>query len=238
MCGYARRHISNKDLNDFVETIGLMAKFQNRPDQDEPLLEHFYPAFGGAASQQIKGMIIQEGDQVKTVDATWWFDCAEIDGNLAVNNARTTFNARNLASPYWKGAIRHHRGIAVVTAIGEGKSVNGKNKHYFVQGDTPLLLGTVYRSFPNGLYSTAVITRDSHPRFEPYHDKAFPLFLPPDVEFLKLWLGEEPETHPSIAHLLDNPQIFNDLKITPVKTFKDAMATGQTEFLEPDELAI
>lgn len=237
MCGYARRHISNKDLNEFVKTLELMVQFRNRPDQESPVLEHFYPAFGGAAGKQFKGLIIREGDQLKAVDATWWFDCEENDGDLIVNNKRTTFNARNLASPYWKGAIRYHRAIAVVTAIGEGKEINGKNRHFFVEGETPLLMGAVYRTFPNNLYSTAIITRDSHARFEAYHDKAFPLFLPPEAEFLKLWLSDAPETDPAIADLLSRPKIFNRLRITPVKTFKDAIATGETEFLEQDDLA-
>lgn len=237
MCGYTRRHISNKDLNEFVKTLDLMVTFQNRPEQDEPLLEHFRPAFGGAAHNQIKGLIIQEESKLKTVDATWWFDCTESDGALVVNNNRTTFNARNLASPYWKGAIRHHRGIAVVTAIGEGKMIDSKNRHFFVEGETPLLMGAVYRPYPKSLYSTAIITRDAHLRFDKYHDKAFPLFLPPDPQFLKLWLSDAPETEPGIADLLANPKIFNRLKITPVKTFKDAVATGETEFLEPDDIA-
>ena len=171
-----------------------------------------------------------------TVDATWWFDCHEVEGELVVNNKRTTFNARNLSSPYWKGAIRHHRGITLVTAIGEGKEIDGKNRHFFVEGKSPILLGTVYRKFPCGLYSTAVITRDAHLRFEPYHDKAFPLMLPPDPQFLRLWLGTEPETHPEIAQLLENPKIFTTLK-TPVKTFKDAKPLGDTVELDRDDIA-
>jgi putative SOS response-associated peptidase YedK len=235
MCGYARRHISNRDLNKFMEFVKLMDIHHSSPPGEE--LQHFYPAFGGAASRQIKSMIIQEDGKLKSVDATWWFDCQEVDGDLIVNNKRTTFNARNLTSPYWKGAIRHNRGIAIVTAIGEGKVIGKKNHQYFVEGEEPLLLGTVYRRFPNGHYSTAVITRDAHARFEDYHDKAFPLMLPPDPEFLALWLGEEPETHPAIAHLLENPRIFTGLKITPVKTFKDAVPVGETIHLEPDDIA-
>lgn len=237
MCGYTRRHISNKALNEFVRQLDLFVNFRDRPEQDEPYLQHFRPAFGGAAHNQIKDLIIQDGGQVKAVDATWWYECAPDEGTLAVNNTRTTFNARNLGSPYWKSAIRRHRGIALVTAIGEGKMISGKNRHYFVEGETPLLMGAVYRPHPNGLYSTAIITRDAHPRFDAYHDKAFPLFLPPDPEFLKLWLSDAPETDPAIADLLANPKIFNRLKITPVKTFKDAVATGETEFLEPDDIA-
>lgn len=235
MCGYARRHISKKDLIQLLKILGLGEAYDERPVQDELVLEHFYPAFGGAASRKITGMVIREEGHLKAVDATWWFDCQEVDGQLVVNNKRTTFNARNLVSPYWKGAIRHNRGIAVVTALGEGKEVAGKNRHYFMEGGEPLLLGTVYRRFPSGNFSTAIITRDAHPRFDAYHDKAFPLFLPHDPQFLKLWLSDAPESHPAIANLLEHPRVFNRLKVTQVKTFKDAVPMNSPEFLEADE---
>lgn len=38
--------------------------------------------------------------------------------------------------------------------------------------------------------------------------------------------------HPKIKALLDNPKVVNDLAITPVKTFKDAVPTGPTEYLK------
>jgi putative SOS response-associated peptidase YedK len=235
MCGYIRRHISNKDLNEFVKSIELLGMIKEHSEDVE--IEHFYPAFGGAASRQIKDLIIQTDNFVRSVNATWWFECSERNGELIVNNSLTTFNARNLTSPYWKSAIKHKRGVVVGTALGEGKNVNGKNIHYLMEGVTPILLGAVYKSYPNGLYSTAIITRDSHARFDEYHDKAFPLFLPPDPEFLRLWLSDAPETHPSIAELLEKPQVFNQLKVTPVKTLKGGNPTGPSTLLEPDKSA-
>jgi putative SOS response-associated peptidase YedK len=202
---------------------------------DEALMQHFYPAFGGASNKQIKDLIINENGQLKTVDATWWFECSEQDGKLIVDNTRTTFNARNLVSPYWKNAIRHHRGIVLATALGEGKVVAGKKHQFLMEGERPILLGAIYRQYPNNLYSTAIITREEHPRFNEYHDKAFPLFLPPDPQLLKLWLSSEPETHPVIADLLANPKIFTSMKITRVKTFKDAVAIGEAIVLSADD---
>lgn len=232
MCGYVRRHISTQQLVEFMKTMGLSGVFQERIDPEAP--EHFYPAFGGAANKKIRGLVIAENHQLMTVDATWWFECKEHDGQLIVDNSRTTFNARNLSSPYWKAAIRHKRAIVVGTALGEGKDVDGKKHSYFMESETPILLGAVYRAFPNNLYSAAIITRDAHPRFDAYHEKAFPLFLPHDPKFLTLWLSDAPESHPAIAHLLENPKVFNRLKITPVKTFKDAVPKGDPEYLEPD----
>lgn len=130
MCGYARRHISTPDLIEFVKTIEMMELYQSHSQSSlfNGELQHFYPAFGGAAGKQIKGLIIQEEGNLKAVDATWWYDCEEHGDQLIVNNTRTTFNARNLESRYWKSGIRHHRAIVLATAIGEGKGVgDGKS---------------------------------------------------------------------------------------------------------------
>lgn len=247
MCGYCKQRVSQEDLDEYVNAYQRAKASFNFPVGPEPLTRHFYAAFGGAANKQIRDLIIREDGAVKTVDATWWYQCSEVDGELVVDNSLTTFNARNLENRYWRDGIRNRRAIVVASAIGEGKIekildeqgnlVKMKKHNYLVEVDTPLYIGAVYRRYPNNLYSTAIITRNEHPRFSPYHDKAFPLFLPADPAFLELWLSDEPETHPVIAHLLENPKIFNRLKITEVKTFKDAKAIGPTILLEPDEQA-
>lgn len=231
MCGYARRHISSRQLHELADLFNEAGLVIKRGVEE---LVHFYPAFGGNPTRALSDLVIRQGAGLATVDATWWFDCQENGDSLTVNNKRTTFNARNLTSPYWRGAIRHHRGVLITTGIGEGKMIDGKNRHFLVESDQPILLGCVYRPYPNGCYSAAVITRDSHPRFEPYHDKAFPLMLPHDPAFLQLWLSDTREEEPAIADLLEHPKIFNSLKITPVKTFKDAQPLGETTVLQAD----
>jgi putative SOS response-associated peptidase YedK len=231
MCGYVRRHIGPKTLNEFLELLGISGYYED--ENDEPELKHFYPAFGGNPNRTIEGLIIEEDGELKLVDATWWYDCNEVDGEFKVGE-RTTFNARNLEGRYWKSAIRHRRAIVVATGLGEGKTIDGKNKHFLVTSDRLLLLGAVYQRFPSGRYSCAIITRDAHPRFEAYHEKAFPLFLPYNVEYLKLWLSQADEQQPQIAHLLASPKIFANLSILPVKTFKGGVATGEMEYLPAD----
>lgn len=230
MCGYAQRSVSTKQLHELADLLDY-GDIVNRIPVDT--LQHFYPAFGGVASKQIKGLVVRDGGDLKAIDATWWFDCKEVNGELVVGT-RTTFNARNLESPYWKGAVRNHRGIAIATGIGESLQRDGKKFQYLMEAERPLLLGCVYRAFPGGLYSCAVITRDEHDRFGKYHDKAFPLMLPYDKQFLDLWLSNEREDHPAIADLLSRPRIFTDLKVTPVKTFKDGKPVGEQEFLAAD----
>lgn len=231
MCGYLRRTSSSQTMREYYDAIQLPVEWPKNPDGVELL--HMYPAFGGVASKQIKDLVIQEDEEIKTVNATWWFDCQELDGELVVGK-RTTFNARNLDSPYWKGAVRHHRGIAIATGIGESLYRDGKKFQYLMESEKPLLLGCVYRKFPNDLYSCAVITRDAHDRFDKYHDKAFPLMLPHDRQFLELWLSDEREDHPAIADLLARPQIFTNLRVTPVKTFKGGEEIGEAELLVAD----
>lgn len=59
-----------------------MGLYQDRENLEAP--EHFYPAFGGASNKKIKGLIINEGGQLKTVDDTRWYECREQDGELVL----------------------------------------------------------------------------------------------------------------------------------------------------------
>jgi len=232
MCGYVRRHIGPKTLNEFLQYLGLQG-YYDEPVDDEPVLKHFYPAFGGAVDRTIEGIIIEEEGQLKFVNATWWYDCEEVDGKLKTLKNQT-FNARRLWLEFWRDAINSHRGIVVATGLGEGKKVDGKDRHFLVTSNRLLLLGAVYQKFPSGKYSCAIITRDEHPRFKPYHEKAFPLFLPYNRNFLKLWLSDATASHPQIAGLLSSPKIFADLTVTPVKTFIGEIPDGPTEYLAAD----
>lgn len=236
MCGYLRRHIAPKSLSEFLALLEMPQLEFHFPEDGKP--QHFYPAYGGVPERQIKDLIIREEGQLKTVDATWWYDCYPAGDTLRVNNAKPTLNARNLHLKYWREAIQYRRGIAVGTSIGEAIERDGKKRQFYVEGESLLLLGCVYQRFPNGRYSCAVITRDAHPRFKDYHDDAFPLMLPHDPTFLNLWLSDTPETHPAIAALLDQPKIFTNLTVTPVKTYKDAVPLGAPTVVPPDEWVI
>jgi len=167
------------------------------------------------------------------VDATWWFDCEEAGDTLQVGK-RTTFNARNLESPYWKGALRLHRALVVATGLGESKVIDGKKRQFLMESDRPLLMGALYRPFDNGCYSCAVITRDSHPRFDAYHDKAFPLFLPSTPEFVHGWLKNAGQIPGEVDHYLASPLITEGLLVSEVKTFKRAVTQAEAQYLAAD----
>ncbi|WP_323816572.1 SOS response-associated peptidase family protein [Cellvibrio sp. NN19] len=237
MCGYLRRHVTPRDLRAFLDLLGVKSNDidwgENEPEYDIPKLEHFYPAWGGNTSRTIKRLLVEEQGELKLVDATWWYHAQEVDGQVVLGSKKT-FNARNLHYAFWSNAINHRRAIAIVTGVGEGKNVNGKDVHYLIESDDFLLLGAVYQRFPSGQYTCSIITRDSDPQYQLYHENSFPLFLPNDVETLKLWLGTATADHPKIKEMLDNPKVVNDLAITPVKTFKDAVPTGPTEYLKAE----
>jgi|AntRauTorckE5430_2_1112549.scaffolds.fasta_scaffold12112_2 putative SOS response-associated peptidase YedK len=178
----------------------------------------FYPAFGKDPTKTID-IIVEEDGLLKQVSATWWFDCRVQDNVLTVG-ARTTFNARNLSSPYWQHSLQRKRGVLLATGLGESKKI-GKTKHqYYMSSDSVFLLGVLYQKHSNGQYSCAVITRDAHPKMSPYHDKAFPCFLPIDDEFLNIWLSSDISQHESISDILNHPKLYPTLNVQRVKTYK------------------
>ena len=183
------------------------------------MFKRYYPAFGQDPNKTID-IVIEENGELKQVAATWWFDCSDSFEGLQVGT-RTTFNARNLDSPYWQGALHYNRAVVLATGIGESKVV-GKTKHqYYMQSDEMFVLGALYRKFSEGRYSCAVITRNAHPKMEPYHDKAFPAFLPNDDKFLKLWLSKSVQQHQEIDKVLNYATLYPTLKVQRVKTYKD-----------------
>lgn len=189
--------------------------------------KRYYPAFGQDPNKTID-IIIQENNQLKQVSATWWFDCADSPAGLVVGS-KTTFNARNLDSPYWQVALQHNRAIVLATGIGESKKV-GKTKHqYYMQSEDVFVLGALYQKHSDGRYSCAVITRDAHVKMQPYHDKAFPGFLPNDDQFLKMWLSKSVQQHPVIDQELNRPTLYPTLKVQRVKTYKDKVAYSSFE---------
>ncbi|WP_166261946.1 SOS response-associated peptidase family protein [Marinobacter salicampi] len=234
MCGYIRRVTDSPEVGNLLEEIGLgdlvPPLFRQAPGE----MEHFYPAFGGNAERRIRGLIIADEGRPRLVDATWWFDCVARDDRLEVGK-RTTFNARNLDSPFWREPLRHHRGIVVATGIGESKKIGGRKHQYLMEGTRPFLLGALYCPFPNGQFSCAVITRDAHLKFESYHDKAFPLFLPPTPEFVDLWLDETITQAREIDQLLEHPRLYANLEVEEVKTFKNGTVSPVATLLEADE---
>ena len=228
MCGFIQRVTDSPAVIALIEQIGLKGLTGTFEKEGQGEL-NFYPAFGKNPKRTIDNLIIAPD---KTVDATWWFDCKADGSSLSVGD-RTTFNARNLDSPFWKGAIRHHRALVVATAVGESNKVDGQNAHYLMESENALLIGAVVRAFDNGLYATAVITRPPHDRFSQYHSKSIPCFLPHDKNFVDTWLNGAPDD-PIVWSELENPRIHQPLKVTKVKTFKGAEALGKPEMLEAD----
>lgn len=181
--------------------------------------KRYYPAFAQDPNKTID-IIIEENGQLKQVSATWWFDCS--DSNAALNvGPRTTFNARNLERPYWSGALKNSRAIVLATGLGESKVI-GKTRHqYYMQSDDVFVLGALYRKFSHNQYSCAVITRDAHSKMAPYHDKAFPCFLPNDDAFLRIWLNKSVQQHHQIDYVLNHPTLYPTLQVQRVKSYKD-----------------
>ncbi len=218
MCGFIQRVTDSPDVIALLEEVGLtqtIPLFKTEAQHADVI--NFYPAFGKVAQKQITNLIV---DHQSTIDATWWFDAKPAGDALDVGD-RTTFNARNLDSPYWHKAVSLRRGVVVATAVGESNPLGKGKAHYFMQPTCgALLLGAVYRVFSNGCYSCAVITRPPRDDFSQFHEKSMPCFLPHDKEVISAWLRQGMNC--DVEQLLATPRIYTDLTITKVKTFKHA----------------
>jgi putative SOS response-associated peptidase YedK len=215
MCGYVELENGEKA----IEGLKQLNFDDLIPTFSAPITEKCYPAFGGDAQRKIPIIILEQG-RIKKVYATWWFDCYQ-DGEQLVVGRRTTFNARNLSSPFWQHAFYNQRGILLATGLGESKMVGKSKQQFYFSSEHVFCLGVLYKRFANGQYSAAIITRDAHPKFVAFHDKAFPLFLPLRTEFARVWLTPEQDIEPSISRLLADPVLYPELKVQRVKTFKN-----------------
>lgn len=266
MCGFIRRDISQTALRECLAEVGWANLFEagNQAQAqgralvaDERLLDgtrkglsaarmQFYPAFGGVADRQIKGLICastvtpleaKEGFTwaPQVVDATWWFDC-QPEGDTLRLGKRTTFNARNLSSPFWRSAVAGHRALVLANEVGETQTINGRKTHYLMRSEKPFFLGALYRRYANGRYSCAVITKAPTAEFARYHEKAAPLILPQSPELLRRWINPQinASTDPVFQKLLHEPSLPIGLSVTPVKTFKSGEPIGETVWLTPD----
>lgn len=141
-----------------------------------------YPVFGPNPNKTID-IVIEENGVLKQIAVTWWFHCSDSQEGFHVGT-RTTFNARNLESPYWQDGMLHNRVIVLATGIGESKRLDKTKLRYYMQSDDAFVLGALYCKFSVGIYSCAIITKGVHPKMAPYHDKAFPCFLSINDNFL------------------------------------------------------
>ncbi len=232
ICGFIQRITDSPDVIALLEEVGLTQTidlFVQESSHSNVL--NFYPAFGRAPERQISNLIISSKE---TVDATWWFDAKPEGESLRIGD-RTTFNARNLDSPYWKKFIHQRRAIVIATAVGESNPVGKGKAHYLMKPVTgALLIGAVYRRFSNGKYSCAVVTRPPIEGFSQYHEKSIPCFLPHNKHAIDVWLSTDTQgsLNPEVAYMLENPQLYTDLEVTQVKTFKNAQSMGAPAILK------
>lgn len=228
MCGFIQRVTDSPHVIALLEEVGLG---QTLPlFKEEASLRNvvnFYPAFGRAPEKQISNLIVGPST---TINATWWFDAKPMGDTLAVGE-RTTFNARNLDSPYWQKAITKRRGVVVATAIGESNPVGKGKAHYLMKPQKgALLLGAVYRIFSNGSFSCAVVTRPPREDFSQYHEKSIPCFLPHDKSVIEAWLHQGQNVE--VDEILAKPKLYTNLEVTKVKSFKGGEALGSSTILK------
>lgn len=222
MCGFVGRVTDSPHVKALLSILGL-EDFNLTPGQFRPRGE-------------IADVIISQNGLVQTINATWWYALVKQDQRWVPNAKVTSFNARDLTKPLWSEAIASRRAIVFADTIGERHQQT--NTQYLMQGIKGLILGALYKAYPTNegvQYGVSIITRNPHPRLNAFHEKACPLFLPPDKEFLTNWLDPQVSTNNAIKTLLAEPKLFYSMEVTPVKTYVRGEPLGPTILLEKDK---
>lgn len=220
MCGHFRRDIKAPSLKPLLETIGMGQLKLSGGD--------FYPA------AQVDGIIFEKEGVRQSHQAIWWF---LLNKDLKPNYRYATFNARRLDSPMWARPLQTQRCIIPVTAIGESIGEKHQKKSYLMEADQAFFLGGLYNQYNNNgnLVTTfSVITRNPHPRFSKYHDKATPLFMPAEPDLIDQWLDSAVLDVSIFSDLLDISKIPVDFTVTQVNSTRKLQVVGDPEKLPRD----
>lgn len=220
MCGHIRRHTDGPSLTILLNTIGMGDLILQDGD--------FYPG------SRVDGVILNNEQGIQSIQGLWWFLLDESTGKP--NYKYVTFNTRNLQSRLWKQAVQYHRCLIPLTGIGESIG-EGRNKRSFLMEGEAFFLGGLYRTYKINeqlIYTFSIITRDPQPGFSQYHDKAIPLFLPPDNGLLNQWLDPHITNIDLFREVLNKPKIPVDLTVTPVTSTKKLEPIGKPELLLKD----
>lgn len=217
MCGYFGNLHESPAVVDLMNQLGLPLPYPHG---------QFYPR------RLAPGLVTMPAGQstAQVSPALWWYQLDFKNETAVINEKITSFNARDLQKPLWRHAIKHRRALVFATELGESQDKN----RYLMRSKEGFALGALFKDWPDGTRSFAIITRPPHPRFSKYHEKSTPLFLPLDIAFLSEWLSPEVQQSDAIDAILDQPGITTDLEVTPVKTYKHADACGETQLLKKD----
>ncbi len=174
-------------------------------------------------------IVVEQNGQRRLQDAIWWLLLEQAEHGFKPSQY-TSFNTRydklNVKGSAGYSAFRTQRCIIPATGFGETEVVDGKNQYTDFIGQSGLALGGLYRTWLNKetgelTYSCSVITLPPHPKLMPYHSKASPLMLSPDV--FDLWLSLDQDVAQFdkvlaakisvslVALQIDKPSAFNQI---------------------------
>ena len=175
-------------------------------------------------------IVLEQNGQRRLQDAIWWLLLEQAEHGFKPSQY-TSFNTRydklNVKGSAGYSAFRTQRCIIPAAGFGETEVVDGKNQYTDFIGQSDLALGGLYRTWLNIetgelTYSCSVITLPPHPKLMPFHSKASPLLLNPDV--FDYWLSPNQNVEqfenllaPNIpvqlkALLIDKPSTSNKIR--------------------------
>ncbi|WP_100657391.1 SOS response-associated peptidase family protein [Alteromonas flava] len=207
MCG--RLNVTDDEaVRGLCEQLGL-------PFAPNPSPERFV-----RAAQNV-WILLQDQIQPRWCSATWWLLLDKVrneDGSSSFKPSRyTSFNTRsdklNVKGSAGYHSFRQQRCLVMVTGFGESqKTAEGVQYTDFrAEAGHCIVLGGLYRKWPQGQVSFSIITTPAHPKIAHYHQKASPLMLPQSVETLLPWLDPTFSDVEYFAALLEQPLLPQSL---------------------------
>jgi putative SOS response-associated peptidase YedK len=175
MCGRASQRGKREDFRNYVYEF-------------DPQGDLFR---GNIKPTQEVSVVINDREQVKTVEARWW---CQFDGAKEWSTKYATFNAnieRLETSPMWRNLVKHKRCIVPVTSFYEWPEKGKPPVEIFANGKHPFALAGLWSNwYDNGeqRYSFAVITTHANDFMSQFH-RAMPAILE-SKDIQKLWLLE------------------------------------------------
>jgi putative SOS response-associated peptidase YedK len=174
-------------------------------------------------------IVVEQNSQRRLQDAIWWLLLEQAENGFKPSQY-TSFNTRydklNVKGSAGYAAYRTQRCIIPAAGFGETKVVDGKNQYTDFIAQSGLALGGLYRTWLNKVtgeltYSCSVITLPPHHKLIPYHSKASPMMLSPDL--FDSWLSADQNVDqfdgilaakisvPLMALPIDKPITFNQI---------------------------
>lgn len=149
------------------------------PKRFEVVSEEVYPASPNKVETSYPGTVVVHDGDGWALDAMAWGIVTTLKGAKGQPVKKAVTNVRNLASPFWKGAIASpaQRCLVPFSRFAEPKAGAGREEWWFTVKDRPVAYFAGIWRLSEGIPRFAFLTCEPNPLVAPLHAKAMPVIL-------------------------------------------------------------